>query len=357
MRNERDYFLRQPFFDGEVGVARFDKPRYPQFNSLTERQLGYFWRPQEIDISRDGDDFKKLSSGGQRVFTGNLRRQIVLDSEQARSPLTAFLPHASLPEIEGWLQVWGFSEAIHSRSYQYIINGCYSNPSVVYDDLMSDTSIAKCASEIGKCYDDLEALAADPTASLYEKKKALWKAMVAVNTLEGLRFYVSFACSWAFAETGTMEGNSTIITMIARDENLHLAGTQHFLKMLPRDFEEYAQIKAETYQECSDMFEYVADEEKAWAHELFKEGSVIGLNEKSTCALIDWLRPKRKRDAGFALLPSEKVRGECPLPFVEKRLNGKKVQSAPQETEETSYMVGQVEQTKDVDLTQFANMF
>ena len=79
----------------------------------------------------------------------------------------------------------------------------------------------------------------------YDHKKALYKCLMSVNILEGVRFYVSFACSWAFAELKKMEGNAKIIKLIARDENVHLASTQQMLKLLPQDDKDFAKIAEE----------------------------------------------------------------------------------------------------------------
>ena len=77
-----------------------------------------------------------------------------------------------------------------------------------------------------------------------------------VNILEGARFYVSFACSFAFAERKLMEGNAKIIRLIARDEALHLTSTQHMLNILRTGYDdpEMAVIAKECKKECEDIF-------------------------------------------------------------------------------------------------------
>ena len=340
------------FFGKSVNIARYDKQRYNAFEKLTEKQLGFFWRPEEIDLSRDGKDFKALNEHEKHIFTSNLKRQILLDSVQGRAPSLAFLPITSLPELETWIQTWAFFETIHSRSYTHIIRNVYSDPSRVFDEMLDIQEIADCADDISKYYDRLitannqYALFKHDKKHMYEHKKDLWLCLNAVNALEGVRFYVSFACSWAFAEVKKMEGNAKIIKLIARDENVHLASTQQLLKILPKEDEDFARIQEETRDACIDMFYRVVEQEKSWAHYLFQNGSMIGLNEELLCQYVDHIAAKRMGAIGLNGKP-----GPNPLPWTQKWIAGSDVQVAPQETEITSYINGGV--VKDVDENTF----
>jgi len=342
------------FFGKPVNIARYDKQRYPAFDKLTQQQLGFFWRPEEIDVSRDSKDFKALSDHEKHIFTSNLKRQILLDSVQGRAPSLAFLPICSLPELETWIQTWAFSETIHSRSYTHIIRNVYSDPSIVFDQLLDIEAIGDCAADISKYYDKLittnnqYSLFKHDKLHAYEHKRDLWLCLNAVNALEGVRFYVSFACSWAFAEVKKMEGNAKIIKLIARDENVHLAGTQQLLKILPKEDPEFAKIAEETKAECIQMFQSVIDQEKEWAKYLFKDGSMIGLNEQLLCDYVEWIGHKRMAAIGLG----GKSVGTNPLPWTQKWISGSDVQVAPQETEITSYVIGGI--NKDVDENTFA---
>jgi ribonucleoside-diphosphate reductase beta chain len=336
------------FFGKPVNIARYDKQRYNIFEKLTDKQLGFFWRPEEVDLSRDGKDFKGLTDHEKHIFTSNLKRQILLDSVQGRAPSLAFLPICSLPELETWIQTWTFSETIHSRSYTHIIRNVYSDPSRVFDEMLDIQEIADCAADISKYYDDLIGFNVrwNGKGAHYDHKKALWMCLNAVNALEGVRFYVSFACSWAFAEVKKMEGNAKIIKLIARDENVHLASTQQLLKILPKEDPDFARIQEETRDECIGMFSRVVAQEKSWAHYLFKEGSMIGLNEQLLCDYVDHIAAKRMGAIGLNGKP-----GPNPLPWTQKWIAGSDVQVAPQETEITSYISGGV--IKDVDSDTF----
>lgn len=337
---------------GPVTVQRFETLKYKQFDKLTDKQLGFFWRPEEVDVMRDAKDFKELTDHEQHIFTSNLKRQILLDSVQGRSPNLAFLPFVSIPELETWIQTWSFNETIHSRSYTHIIRNVYSDPSRVFDELTELEPIVNCAVDISKYYDDVidygmwhRALGAgthlvngkEIVVDLYELKKKLWLAINSVNALEGIRFYVSFACSWAFAELKKMEGNAKIIKLICRDENVHLGSTQTLIKILPQDDPDFAKIKEETQDICTKMFLDAADQEKQWAEYLFKDGSMIGLNKQLLCDYVDWLTCKRMTAVG---LHCGIKTGSNPLPWTQKWIAGAEVQVAPQETEISSYVVG-----------------
>ena len=342
------------FFDESVGIARYDMPKYPWIMKLTEKQLGFFWQPSEIDCTKDGRDFKQLTEHEKHIFTSNLKRQILLDSVQGRAPSVAFLSVVSNPELEIWMQTWAFSETIHSQSYTHIIRNVYANPTEVFDEMLNIQEIVDCAKDVSAQYDALidynnkvslynygiTKFLNQPSLNLYEHKKLLWKTLMSVNILEGIRFYVSFACSWAFAENKKMEGNAKIIKFICRDENLHLAGTQHLLKTLPQDDPDFVKIKEETKEECIALFESAIKQEKDWAKFLFKDGSMIGLNENLLLDYVDYIAAKRL--AAVDLSGKYKTT-QNPLPWTEKWIAGSEVQQAPQEVAIASYVIGGID--------------
>jgi ribonucleoside-diphosphate reductase beta chain len=354
MNNKTAHTEAKMFLDpnGGMGMQRFDTLKYRQFDKLTDKQLGFFWRPEEVDILKDAKDFKDLTDFEQHIFTSNLKRQILLDSVQGRSPNLAFLPIVSIPELETWIETWSFSETIHSRSYTHIIRNIYSNPSKVFDDMLETKEIIECADSITKYYDELIRFNnSSKKYGSYEHKKALYLAVMAVNILEGVRFYVSFACSWAFAELKKMEGNAKIIKLIARDENIHLASTQHMLKLLKTDDEDFEKIAKETEKECTQMFVDAVDQEKAWADYLFKDGSIIGLNGELLKQYVEHIAGKRMASLNLEKMYSVSTN---PLPWTQKWISGGEVQVAPQETEISSYVIGGTKQ--DVDENTFSGL-
>lgn len=360
-----DHLKAMMFFDpaGQVDIQRFDEVKYPELEDLTDKQLGFFWRPQEVDLNTDRGDFAKLSDHEKHIFTSNLKRQILLDSVQGRAPTQTFAPITSLPEMEVWAQTWAFFETIHSRSYTHIIRNVYSDPGEVFDTMKDIREIVDCAQDISKHYDEFieasmyyQLLGAgkhkvngkEVNIDMYELKKKLWLTLMSVNILEGIRFYVSFACSWAFAENKRMEGNAKIIKFIARDENLHLASTQNLLRnILVKDDPDYVKIRQETEEEAKRMYESAILQEKMWARYLFKDGSIIGLNEALLSDYVDYIAGQRMR--GVGLTPDFKVPARNPLPWTQSWISSKSVQVAPQETEISSYVVGGVKQDANSD--------
>ena len=358
VNNKSNHVENLAFLDpsGGVTIQRYDTMKYPSFDKFTDKQLGFFWRPEEVDTYRDGKDFKNLTAHEQHIFTSNLKRQILLDSVQGRAPAESFGSIVSLPELENWIITWTFSETIHSRSYTHIIRNVYNNPSIIFDELMDIPEILECAGDISKYYDDLIESAGyynllgegvhtvngkKVVVDLRELKKKLWLAIMSVNILEGVRFYVSFACSWAFAELKKMEGNAKIIKFIARDENLHLGSTQLLLKTLKKDDPVFAEIAKETEEECIKMFTDAVDQEKAWADYLFKDGSMLGLNKELLSEYIEHIAMKRMQNAGLPKIYNVTTN---PLPWTQKWIAGADVQVAPQETEITSYINGGTKQ-------------
>ncbi len=348
------------FFGESPSIARYDQQRFPQFGILVDKMRGAFWVPSEVSLTKDIKDFRELSDHEKHIFTMNLRRQILLDSVQGRAPVAAFLPICSSPELESCIVKWTEQETVHSDSYSHLIQNVYSNPSEVFDDILNIQEIVDCAQDISKFYDDLmwysgkcnaysygeifDQGATQHVLNVYEHKRRLWMALHAVNALEGIRFYVSFACSWNFAEQKKMEGNAKIIKLICRDENLHLSITQKLLKLLPETDEDFAKIKVEMEDEVKSLFESVVDQEKKWADFLFKSGSMLGLNAEVLKQFVEYMARKRMKAVD---IPTDYKITQNPLPWVDKWIAGDSVQAAPQETQIENYVIGGIE--NDVD--------
>ena len=357
--------LLEPMFFGQpVNIARYDQQKYEIFEKLIEKQLSFFWRPEEVDVSQDRLDYSNLPEHEKHIFISNLKYQTLLDSIQGRSPNVALLPIVSIPELETWIETWSFSETIHSRSYTHIIRNIVHEPSTVFDDIVTNEYIIRRAEEIAQYYDDLikatqhyhlfgegEHQVAGQTisVSLRELKRKLYRCMMCVNALEAIRFYVSFACSFAFAERELMEGNAKIIKLIARDEALHLTGTQHILNLLRSglDDPEMAEIAAECEQDCFDLFKRAALQEKEWAEYLFKDGSMIVLNKFILGQYIEYITNLRMMAVG--LQPAFEGANQNPIPWINAWLSSDNVQVAPQEVELSSYLIGQIDSELSAD--------
>lgn len=375
--------LKEPMFFGQnVNVARYDQQKYETFEKLIEKQLSFFWRPEEIDVSKDRIDYANLPEHEKHIFISNLKYQTLLDSIQGRGPNAVLLPIASIPELETWIETWSFSETIHSRSYTHIIRNIVNDPSIIFDDIVENPEIQKRAKPIAKYYNDLilesqlyqlhgndvwyrqnedgsvvvansrdELMTGDwKNITLFELKRKLYLCIQSINALEAIRFYVSFACSFAFAERALMEGNAKIIKLIARDEALHLTGTQHILNLMASgiDDPDFAQIAEDCKEESIQLFQEVVEQEKEWAKYLFKDGSMVGLNEEILIQYVEYIANIRMNAIGLGT-PYETKNN--PIPWINAWLTSDNVQVAPQEVEISSYLVGQID--AQVDTTEF----
>ena len=357
---------KQPMFFGKpLGIQRYDSYKYPIFDKLTTQQLGYFWRPEEVSLQKDRADYHTLRPEQKHIYTSNLKYQIMLDSIQGRGPGMAFIPYCSLPELEACMEVWGFMEMIHSRSYTYIIKNIYSDPSDIFDHIITDERILERAKSVTESYDAFINSAqqwgtgdmwsndfiGSPSReyTIKDVKRKLYRAVANVNILEGIRFYVSFACSFAFGELKLMEGSAKIISLIARDENQHLAITQNILnKWKKGDDPDMKQIMKEEEEWTYAMFDRAVNEEKRWADHLFKDGSMIGLNDALLKQYVEWVANRRLK--GIGLKPVYDVAASAnPLPWTQHWISSKGLQVAPQETEVESYVVGGIKQDVQKD--------
>ncbi len=353
--------LKQPmFFGAPLGVQRYDQYKYPVFEKLTQQQLGYFWRPEEVSLQKDRADYQTLRPEQKHIFTSNLKYQILLDSVQGRGPGMAFAPYCSLPELEAAMNIWQTMEMIHSRSYTYIIKNVYPDPTEVLDTIIDDEKIIERAQSVTKAYDEFINAAQEygtgnwwkedwkdsPSAewTLRDLKRRLYRAVMNVYILEGIRFYVSFACSFAFGELKVMEGNAKIIGLIARDESQHMTITMNMIKNWQKgDDPDMLKIIEEEEQNVVQMFRDCVEEEKNWAEYLFKDGSMIGLNSKLLQNYVEWIANRRMKSINMKPVFSQPISNN-PLPWTEHWLNSKTMQVAPQETEVESYVIGGIKQ-------------
>ena len=348
---------KEPMFFGEgQNVQRYDVFKYPQFDKLNQTMIGYFWRPEEVSLQKDRADFAGFRPEQKHIFTSNLKYQTLLDSVQGRGPSLMFLPYCSNPELEGCIVTWDFFETIHSRSYTHIIKNVYSNPAEVFDTILNDEEILKRAKSVTKNYDVFGTAAEDyfvkGKGDILDVKRKMYLAMINVNLLEGLRFYVSFACTFAFGELKLMEGSAKILSLIARDEATHLNLSTHVLKAWHKgDDPEMTKAIKGTEKTVIQMFKDCVEEEKAWARYLFKDGSIIGLNEKLLGNYVEWIANKRLKALGYDPLYDVSA-SQNPLPWTQHWLSSKGMQVAPQETEVESYIVGGIKQ--DVKKGQFS---
>lgn len=336
-----------PFFGEPLNIQRYDQVAWPFLKRWYEKGLQQFWRPEETDCTKDKADYESLQAHEQHIFKSNIRRQILLDSIQGRAPFETFLPWTSSPEMEFAVVEWGRQEAIHSLSYTHILQGVLNDPSPIFDEMLEIREIVDCAGDVSKYYDDLLTWTGMKLAGriftkqdMWDVKKAFWRALFSANSLEGIRFYMSFACSFAFPQfyNGKMEGNAKIIRLIARDEQDHMVLTQTLLNRLPKIDKDFAIIRDELRAEMTALYCSVADQEKGWVRFLFQDGPMVGLNEKTSYNYIDWLADVRMKQVGHQYPHDAPTKS--PYGFMDEWLNNKETQYALQEAEASDYLGG-----------------
>lgn len=361
--NQNEFNIDQPmFFGDDTGVARYEIVKHEKFEELTTKQLSFFWRPEEVNLTTDKAQFDKLweTNRGhlQTIFTDNLGYQILMDSVQGRAPAIVLASICSDVALETWIMTWTFSETIHSRSYTHIIRNLYSDPSKIFDGVLANKEIMARATSICERYDLLHKLiilyqadkirgVATPE-QLREVKKALYLCLHAINALEAIRFYVSFISTWNFFENmKIMEGNMKIMQFIARDENLHHQGTRYIIQQMNKgiDGTEWREIAQECKEEAEAMFIEVRNQERAWATYVYRNGHPDGLTTELVHQFIDYQLVPAMKNVGLNC-PIERPKRH-PLPWVNKYLMASSVQVAKQEAELSSYLISQIDQ--DVD--------
>lgn len=371
-----DYLSRQMFLDGKVTIQRFEDVAYPRIEKFEQNARGYFWVPEEFTLVKDKIDFKESGKAIRHIFTSNLLRQTALDSIQGRGPTQVFTPVVSVPELELLMANWGFFEGnIHSRSYSHIIRNIYGVPKDEFNKIHDTAEIVNMAASVGKYYDDLHVMNSRVASNAYYKAKieelglwslltaganqvldmliklpteqehikAIWLALNASYALEAIRFMVSFATSLGMVENKLFIGNGNIITSILQDEMLHTDWTAYIINQVVKDDPRFARAKIECKDEVAQLYRAVIEEEKGWAQYLFREGVVIGLNAEILSSFVDYTSASRLKDIGVKyaeLYPTLDVPKSSPLPWFNNHTDTSKKQTALQENESTSYVIG-----------------
>jgi ribonucleoside-diphosphate reductase beta chain len=360
LKTKTDYLSRKMFLDpaGPVTIQRFEEIKYKKIADFEATARGFFWQPEEISLTKDSNDFKDASDAVKHIFTSNLLRQTALDSLQGRGPTQVFTPVCSLPEVEALMYNWGFFETnIHSKSYSHIIRNIYNVPKDVFNTIHDTKEIVDMASSVGNYYDKLHAIncakeLGDTNVSETYHIKAIWLALHASYALEAFRFMVSFATSLAMVENRIFMGNGNIISLILQDELLHKGWTAYIINQVIKEDSRFADIKAECEAEVYQLYMDVIREEKAWADYLFQKGPVIGLNAAILKDFVDYTAVGALKDIGIkyqALAPKT-----TPIPWFNKHISTDKKQTALQESESTSYVIGVM--SADLDYNQLPSL-
>ncbi|KAK8893257.1 hypothetical protein M9Y10_021674 [Tritrichomonas musculus] len=356
---EASDYKHEPIFMGKNrNVQRYDIQKYPFFAERAKIIRGLFWSPEEVNMSKDRSDYKELSPGLQHVFVSNLKYQTLLDSLMGRSLMMTVGRVVTSPEFEECLAWWDVFEVLHSKSYSHIIQGIFEDPSPIFDDILINQYITKRSQSVIQYYDALEE-ATDAYAvkrkhpetitkeEIENLKEKILLAIVNINILEGIRFYVSFACSFAFGENKIMIGNASILKLIATDESQHLILSQYLLKILQEnEAEGFVELWNKNKEKIIDMYRVAFEEEKEWAAYLFKDESMIGLNE---AILVEYLTHILYTRMSAINLPPIVEERENPIPWINNWLQYNHVETLPQETENISYTIGTLKSDLKLD--------
>ena len=354
LSTKTDYLNRKMFLDpaGPVTIQRFEEVKYKKIADFDATARGFFWQPEEVSLTKDSNDFKEASDAVKHIFTSNLLRQTALDSLQGRGPTQVFTPVCSLPEVEALMYNWGFFETnIHSKSYSHIIRNIYNVPKDVFNTIHDTREIVDMASSVGNYYDKLHQINCRKELGIEvtekEHVRAVWMALHASYALEAFRFMTSFATSLAMVENRIFMGNGNIISLILQDELLHKGWTAYLINQVIKDDARFVEAKTDCEAEVYALYMDVIREEKDWATYLFKMGPVIGLNANILKDFVDYTAVGALKDIGIKYqAPAPK---NTPIPWFNKHTDTSKKQTALQESESTSYVIGVMSDVIDYD--------
>jgi len=355
-----DYLSDGYWMTAAPSIARNDKLGDPMFDSLYQRQESQHWGPSEQDLTGDLSSLKLASKADIHAFNSNLSYQMLLDSTNSLAPLSIFGLFTNRQDLIDWLSLWSFSETIHSATYSQFLMTAHPDPDKVFAATQTSEFIRKRGDSIGHYYNNAffwgmqYALRGNvfTKEELFECAKALRLAIFAANLLEGVRFYLSFACSFSFAarsDNPLFTNNALLLKAIAKDEALHLVGTQHMLNRMTSGKEGnlLEMVSAHTLEEEMRMTASVIQEEKEWANFLVSEGDIEGLSLKDMHQYLDFIGYNRLRsvhqvsDIPSIIVPElENPFSSFMMPF----LQSDQVQTAQQETGSSGY-------TQGIDLT------
>jgi len=345
LTTKTDYLQRKMFLDpaGPVTIQRFEEVKYNKIVKFEQEARGFFWVPEEVNLTKDASDFKDSSDTVRHIFTSNLLRQTALDSLQGRGPSQIFTPVVSLPELEALVYNWTFFETnIHSRSYSHIIRNIYNVPKEVFNTIHDTKEIVDMASNVGYFYDRLHLLNCRKETGEKidegEHIRAIWLALNASYALEAFRFMVSFATSLAMVENKIFMGNGNIISLILQDEIMHRDWTAFLINQVVKEDPRFAEAREQCLADVYDMYLDVIREEKAWAEYLFSRGPVIGLNANILKDFVDYTANNALKEIGIKY--AEPHPRSTPIPWFNKHVDTHKKQTALQENESTNYVIG-----------------
>ena len=336
------------FLGDELGIQRYDKPKYPIFIDLYRKQMQFIWMPERISLIEDRVKYRNLNETEKFIFDRNLRWQTACDSLLMRG-LDTLKTYVTNEELESCLSIHSCVETcIHSFSYTHILRSLMDkNMSEFFDSILEDPNIVERLDCVIDAYDSLFVDGDDP-------KRKILNIIIQNYITEGVMFYDSFVTSFYF---GAKHGfkSADIVSEIARDENVHVANFLNIFKILKeREDEGFTELIAEYEPKIYEAFRVAVKSEKKWAEYLFSKGDLIGLNKEIICNYTEWIANNRLQSLGYKKIFSQKKNplGSWINPYfgTDGEGNDVKVQVAPQESNTiTSYKLNSIDNSATED--------
>ena len=343
--DNKGYINGYPLFFGEnLGLLDTVNRTYPVLEELYQQQLAQIWNEFEVDLTQDKLDMLNVDKTSVELMTKTLSWQFLADSVAGRSISGVLLDHVTNPELEGLINLWSFFETIHARTYSHIVKQTFVNPNEMLEETYANVDVLTRSEAIVAAFDSL-----DMAETLEEKQDAMLLVLTALFALEAIAFMASFAVTFALVETGKFQGIGKLVQLICRDEVLHTRFDHTILSILMKDPEwQAALIRNEGH--VAMILDEVRENEQRWADYIFSEGrSVSGLNADLLKSYVNYMA--KPVYTTFGLEPDFEVPKRNPLPYMDKYIDSSKVQTANMELQNSSYLIGAIEDdAEDLEL-------
>jgi len=278
---------RKVFGGDPTGIFELNNIKYQWAYNLWEVMLNNTWFPKEVDMTRDVNDYKNITTDEKAAYDKALSQLIFMDSLQTNNLIDNVNPYVTSSEINLILVRQSFEEALHSQSYAVMVDSISTNSEEIYDLWRTDMMLKTKNDAIFRTYD---ALSVNPTEHNFVK------ACFANQILEGIYFYSGFAYIYTLARSGKMLGSAQMIRFIQRDEVTHLVLFQNLINTLRKERPDLftEQLKAEVIA----MFEEAVKLESDWG-KYITQGQILGLTDDIVDQYIKYLADERLSAVGF----------------------------------------------------------
>jgi ribonucleoside-diphosphate reductase beta chain len=278
---------RQVFGGNPTGIFELNNIKYQWAYNLWEMMLNNTWFPKEVDMTRDVNDYKRLSTHEKSAYDKALSQLIFMDSLQTNNLIDNVNPYITAPEINLILVRQSFEEALHSQSYAVMVDTISQNTDEIYELWRTNEILANKNKSIAEKYNTL-------SEDVTETEFLL--GCVANQILEGIYFYSGFAYIYTLARSGKMLGSAQMIRFIQRDEVTHLVLFQNIINTLKKEKPDL--FTEAVKQEIISMFKEAVQLEVNWGVHI-TDGQILGLTDDILEQYIQYLADDRLKAIGF----------------------------------------------------------